>query len=365
MNGSTSPAGQITHLLHGVRQYDVIAAIKNRHARQRRGDFTPDGNRLALVIEGGALRGASSAGGAVVLAQLGFSDVFDEVHATSAAVMNASYFLTNQPLLGISVYFDNCTTRNFVNVWRFWKIVDVDYIFDHVAVHEKPLDLQRLFQSRSTLYVATIDYDKGEPFVVDVKASSSPALRVLKASAAIPVFYNRTVDIDGRRCMDGGLAIPFGLQTALANGCTHVLVLSTRPSGFVAPPATRWSRFVFDTLCARGNRVVRKLFADQHLRSRELRALALGQTAVPGHVNIATVCTEGVENVSRMRAGRSELRAAANSYGRKVLALFTGRSQPWELPEQCATAESQDLSGFVDRRVGCATVHEPGASFDR
>src|SRR5687767_15404331 len=94
--------------LHGVRADAVVAAVMERRARYRAGDRTPDGRRLGLVIEGGALRGVCSAAGAVVLAQLGLSDVFDEVHATSAAVMNASYFFTNQPLLGISVYFDNC-----------------------------------------------------------------------------------------------------------------------------------------------------------------------------------------------------------------------------------------------------------------
>lgn len=96
-------------MLHGVNPQAVIEAIKARHVRQIRGDHSPDGRNLGLVIEGGALRAVCSAGGAYVLAELGFSDVFDEVYATSAGVMNASYFLSNQQLLGISVYFENCT----------------------------------------------------------------------------------------------------------------------------------------------------------------------------------------------------------------------------------------------------------------
>jgi predicted patatin/cPLA2 family phospholipase len=313
-----------------------------RRARYRAGDRTPDGRRLGLVIEGGALRGVCSAAGAVVLAQLGLSDVFDEVHATSAAVMNASYFLTNQPLLGISVYFDNCTTTRFVNPWRFWKMVDVDYIFDHVVVKEKPLDLRRLAQSSSTLYVAVINRDRGEPMLVDVKASSSP-LTVMKASAAMPVFYNRSIEIDGQRCMDGGLALPLSLEPALANGCTHVLALSTRPHDYVSQPASRWSRFVFNVLCARGDTKIKRLFEDQFLRSREIRALATGKVPVPPQVHIATLCTSGVENVDRIRASHEELRIAALSYGRKVLSLFAGAPMDWSLPEQCATASEQAL----------------------
>ena len=327
-------------VLSGVRSERVIAAIKSRRERIRAGEPIADGRRLGLVIEGGALRGVCTAAGALVLAQLGLSDVFDEVHATSAAVMNASYFLTNQPLLGISVYFDNCTTASFVNPWRFWKIVDVDYIFDHVVVREKPLNMQKLMACRSALYVAVINRDTGQPMLVDVKTASSP-LAAMKASAALPVFYNRAVDVNGHRCMDGGLALPLALPPAIANGCTDLLVLSTRPYGYEAAPASRLSRLVFDVLSARGDRALSQLFKDHHWRSREIRALATGRAAVDPHVNIATVCTSEAETVHRMRATHDQLRSAANSYGRKVLSLFSDREPDWTLPEQCAKADER------------------------
>jgi predicted patatin/cPLA2 family phospholipase len=324
--------------LYGVRPETVIDAIKERRARQLVGDDAPDGKRLGLVIEGGAIRGVSSAGGAVVLAQLGYSNVFDEVHATSAAVMNAAYFMTNQPLLGISVYFDNCTTRSFVNPWRFWKIVDVDYIFDRLAVDEKRLDLQKLLKARGTLYVAAIDKDTGKPAVLDVKAADS-MLKALKASAAIPILYNRAVKVGGHRYIDGGLAIPFGLVPALRNGCTHVLVLSTRPATYQSQPPTFFQRLLFNVMCAHGNAAMNRLFAEQHLRSREIRAVATGQASVFDDRHIATVCTEGVENVSRMERNVDLLRAAATSYGRRVLAIFGRDPAGWDLPLKCAGAD--------------------------
>jgi predicted patatin/cPLA2 family phospholipase len=328
-----------TQPVYGVHAENVIAAIKDRHARQRAGDYTPDSRRLALVIEGGALRGVCSAGGAVALAQLGYSNVFDEIHATSAAVMNASYFLSNQPLLGVSVYFDNCTTRSFVNPWRFWKVVDVDYIFEHVAVHEKPLDLQRLVNSRGRLYVAVIDKQSGEPALLDVKASREPILRVLKASAAMPVFYNRVVKVEERPYFDGGMLIPFGLRPALDNGCTHALVLLTRPANYVAEPPSLFSRFMFNAIFARGDSTLNRIFNQAHLRSREARHLALGRGPPVSDSHIATVCAHGAENVHGIRASRAELRAAATSYGKRVFALFGGDARSWSLPEECATAD--------------------------
>ena len=334
-NGSDQAAAP---LLHGTNPHAVISAIVQRHARRRAGDRSTDGRKLGLVIEGGAMRGVLSAGGAVVLAQLGFADVFDEVYATSAAVMNASYFMSNQPLLGISVYFDNCTTRRFVNPFRLWKVIDVDYIFDHVAVHEKPLNVSRLASSPSRLYVATIERRTGEAFLMDVKAAGVPVLRVLKASAAIPIFYNRTVEIGGRHCIDGGLVIPFAVTQAVANGCTDVLVLSTRPVDYVSTPPSWLSRFMFNLICSRGSAGMNRVFAERHLRSRESRDLSLGRTQPPSGVSIATVCADAGQSVSRMTRDRGKLHAAAVSYGRKVLRVFGRDADAWTLPQDCAGA---------------------------
>jgi predicted patatin/cPLA2 family phospholipase len=303
-----------------------------------------DGRKLGLVIEGGAMRAVCSAGGAVVLAQLGYSNLFDEVYATSAAVMNASYFISNQPLLGISVYFENCSTRTFINPLRFWKVVDVDYIFDRVAVHEKPLDVDRVANSPSRLFVGVIDKNTGEELMLDPRTSREPLLRVLKASAAVPLLYNRTVDIDGRPCMDGGLAIPFGIRHALDSGCTDVLVLSTRPAHHLTKKPGWLNRLMFYLLCARGNAAVNRVFAEQHLRSRECRDLSLGRVAPTRGANIATICADDEENLHHLTTDRQKLHASAVSYGRKVLRVFGGDAEAWTLPEDCARAEASELT---------------------
>lgn len=319
-------------MLYGVNPKTVISAIKDRSARYKKGDHTSDGRRLGLVIEGGALRAVCSAGGAYALAELGFAEVFDEVYATSAGVMNASYFLSEQPLLGIRVYFENCTNARFVNKWRLWKIIDVDYIFDQVVPVEKPLNVQKVLGSRSHLYVAVIDKPKGEAFLVNTKLSRTPLVQILKAANAIPIFYNRTVEVDGRKCIDGGLGIPFPILQALSNGCTDILVLSTRPVDYVGKRPNWAKRTMFDLISARGNAGMNRLFNERHLRSVEIRDLAFGRGLTRHVANIATFCTEGKENIDRMTTDRAVLYSAANSYGQRVFQSFTSDESSWGLP---------------------------------
>ena len=99
-------------------------------ARFAAGDRAPDGRTLALVVEGGALRAVCSAGGVVALEHLGLTEVFDHVYGTSAGAMNASYFITGQARLGIRIYYEDMNRRAVVNPWRFWRILDLDRLFE-------------------------------------------------------------------------------------------------------------------------------------------------------------------------------------------------------------------------------------------
>ena len=278
------------------------------------------------------MRSIYSAGGAVALAQLGFSELFDEVYATSAGVMNASYFLSNQPLLGITIYYESCTTALFMNPLRLWKILDIDYLFDQVIKVDKPLDVEKIMSSPTSFFVALIDKETGDGRLIDTKKTATPLLDVLKAATAMPVLYNRSVPVDGRNCIDGGLAIPFPLRQALSRGCTDVLVLLTRPANYRSKPPTRMSRRLFDLVCARGNAGLNATFAKHHEPSNEYRDLAFGRASAPEGVNIATLCTREPETITRTTSNRVTLRDAAVDYARNTLRIFGADSDSWDLP---------------------------------
>lgn len=319
--------------LHGVNPRAAIAAVKERAARWRAGDRQPDGRKLGLVIEGGAMRGICSAGGVMALARLGLTDIFDEVYATSAGAMNASYFLSDQVELGITIYFDSCTTRLFMNPLRVWKILDVDYLFDQVITTEKPLDVDRILASPTKFFVAVIDKRTGDGQVIDTKAVNVPLIQLLKAAIAVPLFYNRSVDVDGRAFIDGGLVNPFPMEQALASGCTDLVVLLTRPENFRYGNPGWLDKQLFDLICARHNKGLSRAYARCHERSHILRDLAFGRVETPSGVNIVTICTDEPEMIKRTTVNRALLRKAAIIYGRKTLQVFDADDPAWNVPD--------------------------------
>jgi hypothetical protein len=104
------------------------------------------------------------------------------------------------------------------------------------------------------------------------------------------------------------------LAQALANDCTDVLVLLTRPAHYRCEPPT-WRRQLFDMICARRNAGVSRAYAHHHETSRAARDLAFGWVPTPPGVNIATICTEAPEIIHRTSGNPFALRQAALDYG--------------------------------------------------
>jgi predicted patatin/cPLA2 family phospholipase len=315
-------------LLRGWEPESVLAAIR---ARAAAGDRS-DGRKLALVIEGGAMRGVTSGGGAVALAHMGMTDAFDEVFATSAGVMTGAYLLSRQPLLGITVYYDCLASLRFVNPLRLWRILDVDYVFDRVLTVEKPLDVERIRAAGSRFFVSAMDLDSGEGALLDVQDPRVPVLTTLKAATSIPVLYNKSVRIDDRRYVDGGLITPFPLLQAIERGATDVLVLLSRCEGYRRPVPNLATRILFDALTARGNARLRQAFREQQAVDDAVRTIALGRAPAPPGVRIATLCVRPPERVGRVSTDPRVLREVALEYGRATLELFGAPTAGFDLP---------------------------------
>jgi predicted patatin/cPLA2 family phospholipase len=319
----TAPSGAITAGLAGTRPERVIDLMLERASPAGRG-ASGGSRKLALVIEGGGMRGVVSAGSLLALDQLGFRDVFDEVYATSAGGVNAAYFLSGQGALGMSVYFDDIANRRFINPWRLFKIVDVDYAYDDVVALRKQLDDAAIRASRVRFFLSVTDARSGENELLDVRARPEPIPLLLKASSALPVLYNRRVVLNGREYVDGGVTDHLPIARAIANGCTDVLVLaSSRCEAPMSRPAL-WQRGLFYLMLGRRYPRLMRAFAIMHEAVNRSRRLAIGAERVDG-VSVALVAPgDGDSTISRTAIERAQLVRGAHEMAARTCALFAG-----------------------------------------
>jgi predicted acylesterase/phospholipase RssA len=91
-----------------------------------------DGCKVALVIEGGGMRGCVSAGMVCAIHHLNLTDTIDTVYGSSAGTIVGAYFVAKQlPYFGPEVYYDRLTTagRRFIDTKRLLRALGLG-LFD-------------------------------------------------------------------------------------------------------------------------------------------------------------------------------------------------------------------------------------------
>ena len=141
--------------------------------------------------------------------------------------MNGAYYLSADPKAA-NIYTDEITNKNFVNLLRREKKVDIDYVIDTVLKHKRPLDLEKLRKSYSKLHVIVTNAKNGRKEVLSDHADFVEIYEELRATAALPMLYDKTVQIKDKWYIDGGVSDLIPIDVAHDLGCTDIVVVMTQ-----------------------------------------------------------------------------------------------------------------------------------------
>jgi predicted patatin/cPLA2 family phospholipase len=315
--------------------HPVAELLLERSRAGSRPGARDDPFRVGLVVEGGAMRGVVSAGMVAVLEGLGLRDAFDVVYGSSAGACAGAYFLAGQARAGTRLYFEALNTRRFIDPLRGLRgrpIVDLSMVFDEVLQVRCPLDFQALDATGIDLVVLAsrvdgdVAHDGGivQPTRLAGFADAADLLGALHASSRIPVVSGPPIAYRDQRFWDAALTQPIPVRTALADGCTHILVLLTLPRGgrqrrlsvvdrlLIAPRIARVSPALAATYLTG--------FQRYHATCREIFDRHDRQTGPPYVASVTTPATAPV--VSRFEIRAERLIAGARAGGDAVLATF-------------------------------------------
>eukprot|EP00890_Picochlorum_soloecismus_P002600 jgi/Picsp_1/3340/NSC_06178-R1_protein len=212
----------------------TLDLIRNRIKSGSRPGDRNDPFKLGLVVEGGGMRGCVSGGALQALADLGLKSAFDAVYGSSAGAINATYFLSEQRE-GVNIYHEHIASTEFIDLKRLLSRKDgkpaalnLEFLLDHVIHHVLPLDFDSVLNSPVSLNVVASSLDTLSPVLLNDFEHKNDLVECLRASANVPEVAGGPVHHRGHRLVDAAVfeAIPF--RSAIADGCTHVLVLCTR-----------------------------------------------------------------------------------------------------------------------------------------
>jgi predicted patatin/cPLA2 family phospholipase len=196
----------------------------------------PPRARVALVVEGGGMRGAVSGGMALGLDELGLAGAFDAAYGSSAGTLNAMWLVSGRVRDGIPTWTDPQLVGELISrrrgLLRQGPVVDVEGLVEERYERLSPGLFDAVLAGRTELHPIATDVETAEAVDLHASIADQRSLRLaLRASAALPILSGPPVSVDGRAFIDAGLSAAIPFRAALADGATHVLVLRSRRAG--------------------------------------------------------------------------------------------------------------------------------------
>lgn len=205
----------------------------------------------ALVIEGGGMRAAYSAGLLSVLLEqdIEFSYICGISAGSSCAVNYITHDIDRLKRCFVDIADDPKIggPRSFMRGNGYFNS---EYLYGRCCYPDGalPFDMDAFLASDITLRVQAFERDTGRTvlFSRDHMDTLDNLLAVIRASSSLPIVMNPAV-VDGRVMYDGGLGTGAGLPTHIAekDGFDRFFVVTTRPSGYrKTPPQGMKRRFM-------------------------------------------------------------------------------------------------------------------------
>ncbi len=188
----------------------------------------------AVIDAGGGLRNIYTAG--VFDRCLDDNAYFDLCIGVSAGSANISTFLAKQRNRTYRFYHDYSQRKEYMSLGNFIKkgsYLDLDYIYSVLTNSdgEDPIDFPKIAEYKGQLLIAATDAETGKAHYFTKDDLHQDNYKVFCASCAIPLVC-KPVEIDGRKYMDGGVAVPVPLEKALEMGADKIVFALSKPKDY-------------------------------------------------------------------------------------------------------------------------------------
>jgi predicted patatin/cPLA2 family phospholipase len=184
-------------------------------------------SKTAIILVGDGMKSGHGSGFLYALAtEIGITAP-DIMVASSGDAANMAYFVAGQWEENRRMVLNLLSTPKFISFWRFWKIMDIDYLVDVVYKHQAPIDVEKVAASTIRWRIPIRDIDTGELRYVGA-GNHLDLFEVLRAAKAIPFLYWRKVRIEDHRYVDGqyGTKLDEHIAQARSLGAQRIVIVN-------------------------------------------------------------------------------------------------------------------------------------------
>lgn len=189
----------------------------------------------SLILEGGGMRGAFTAGVLDNLMDRGIR--FPYVIGVSAGACNALSYMSHQRGRSKYSYTKLMEQYKYIGLKKFLlngNIMDFNLLFHKFPEEIYPYKYQELADAPERFEMVTTSCQTGKACYFNEKSDPKRIIEIVKASSSMP-FVAPIVYVDGEPMMDGGVADSIPLERAHSLGYKNSLVVLTRNKGYRKP----------------------------------------------------------------------------------------------------------------------------------
>ena len=216
--------------------------------------------KTGLVLEGGGLRGAYTAG---VLSWFLDNQIKVDYAAgiSSGAEHMCSYLQEDKEMLKeVSVKWAGSATKVGIEpLIKEGSLVGYDYLFDYILKEIIPLNLEKLKKTKVYAEFGIYDLEVCKTIWVTVKEMDED-FKLLKAACTLPLA-GKPVEYQGKKYIDGGVTTMIPVQRSIDYGCDRHVVVTTKDASFVRKPTGFLTNSLIKTVYRKYPALIKDLYA--------------------------------------------------------------------------------------------------------
>lgn len=189
-------------------------------------------NKVALVLEGGAMRGLYTAG---VLDVFMENDIkVNTIFGVSAGALFGINYKSGQIGRALRYNLKYAHDKRYMGMYSLLTTGDVmnkDFCFNKLVYELDPLDFETYDSSNVKFYAVVTNVETGNAEYIEI-SNAERDMEYLRASGSMP-FVSNLVEINGNKYLDGAVADPIPFKKALDMGYGKIIVVQTRPADYI------------------------------------------------------------------------------------------------------------------------------------
>ena len=195
-------------------------------------EYKNNNNEVALVLEGGAMRGLYTAG---VLDVCMENDIkVNTIFGVSAGAVFGINYKSGQIGRALRYNLKYAHDKRYMGMYSLLTTGDVmnrEFCFNKLVYELDPLDFETYNSSDVKFYAVVTNVETGKAEYVEI-SDAKRDMEYLRASGSMP-FVSNLVEINGNKYLDGAVADPIPYKKALDMGYEKIIVIQTRPADYI------------------------------------------------------------------------------------------------------------------------------------